>query len=98
VDPFNEAASPGNRHPGKDIPPHLRQDVLFFAYVLRMPWMPDYYPAFEEWVLAYPRRTHRPEDTIATFEAFVVEHDSPPPGEHGSRNPRARSFLRYPHR
>jgi hypothetical protein len=98
VDPFNEAASPLAPNPGLRIPPRLGQDVLFFAYVLRLPWTPEYYQAFEEWILLYPRRTKRPNDTIVSFEAFLVEHDSPPPGEHQPRNLRSRSFLKYPQR
>lgn len=96
VDPFNEAASPANRHPGKHIPPRLGQDVFFFAYVLRLPWTPDYYQAFQEWILNYPRRTGRAEDTIVSFEAFLVEHDSPPPGEHTPKNSRSRTLVKYP--
>jgi hypothetical protein len=98
VDPFNEAASPLNRNPGHEIPPRLGQDVLYYAYVLRLPWTPEYFQAFEDWVLLYPRRTRRKEDSIVSFEAFVVEHDSPPPGEHQTRNPRSHSFLKYPPR
>jgi hypothetical protein len=96
VDPFNEAASPVNHHPGKSIPPRLGQDVFFFAYVLRLPWTPDYYQAFQEWILNYPRRTRRADDAIVSFETFLVEHDSPPPGEHTPRNPRSRLLFKYP--
>jgi hypothetical protein len=98
VDPFNEAASPLSPNPGKRIPPRLGQDVLYFAYVLRMPWTPEYYQAFEEWILRYPERTKHPEDNIVSFEAFVVEHESPPPGEHQPKNLRWHSFLKYPQR
>lgn len=97
VDPFNAAASPANPNPGRTIPPRLGQDVLYFAYVLRMPWTPDYWQAFEEWVLLYPKRTGRVRDTIVSFEAVLVEQDSPPPGEHEPRNLRSRSIFKYPH-
>jgi len=96
VDPFNEAASPANRHPGNRIPPRLGQDVFFFAYVLRLPWTPDYYQAFQEWILNYPRRTGRADDTIVSFETLLVEQDSPPPGEHTPKNPRSRTLFKYP--
>jgi hypothetical protein len=96
VDPFNAVASPGNPHTGADIAPHLRQDVLFFAYGLRLPWTPAYWTAFQEWVLRYPERTKNPDDAILRFEAFLIEHDSPPPGEHEPRNLRKTSFLKYP--
>jgi hypothetical protein len=96
VDPFNAVASPGNPLTGPDIKPHLRQDVLFFAYALRLPWTPNYWTAFQEWILRYPLRTKNPDDTIVRFEVFLVEHDSPPPGEVGSRNLRKKRFLKYP--
>jgi hypothetical protein len=96
VDPFNAVASPGNPLTGADIKPHLGQDVLFFAYVLRLPWTPNYWTAFQEWILRYPERTKNAEDTIVSFQAFVVEHDSPPPGEVEPRRLRKNSFLKYP--
>jgi hypothetical protein len=96
VDPFNEAASPAERHPGKRIPARLGQDVFFFAYVLRLPWTPDYYQAFQEWILNYPRRTGRAEDSVVSFETFLIEQDSPPPGEHTPKNPRSRTLFKYP--
>jgi hypothetical protein len=97
VDPFNEVASPLAPRPGIRIPPRLGQDVLFFAYVLRLPWTPEYYQAFEEWILLYPHRTGQARDNIVSFEAFLVERDSPPPGEHQLGPPRSRTFLKYPH-
>ena len=48
VDPFNAAASLGNPLTGAEIQPHLGQDVLFFAYVLRLPWTPNYWTAFQD--------------------------------------------------
>jgi hypothetical protein len=96
VDPWNAAASPGNRRTGAEIKPHLRQDVMFFAYALRVPWTPNYWTAFQDWILRYPERTKRPKDEIVRFEAFVIEHDSPPPGELDSRNTRKTSLFKYP--
>jgi hypothetical protein len=96
VDPWNAAASPGNRRTGAEIRPHLRQDVMFFAYALRVPWTANYWTALQDWILRYPKRTQRPSDEIVRFEAFVIEHDSPPPGEQGSRNTRKTSLFKYP--
>jgi len=96
VDPFNAVASPGNPRTGAEIMPHLRQDTMFFAYVLRLPWTPNYWSALQEWILRYPERTKRAADAIVRFEVFVVEHDSPPPGEHDPRNTRKTSLFKYP--
>jgi hypothetical protein len=95
VDPWNAAASPGNRRTGAQILPHLRQDVMFFAYVLRVPWTSNYWTALQDWILRYPDRTKRPNDEIVSFEAFVIEQDSPPPGEQGARNTRKTSLFKY---
>ncbi|HWP06673.1 MAG TPA: HTTM domain-containing protein [Polyangiaceae bacterium] len=96
VDPWNAAASPGNRRTGAEIQPHLRQDVMYFAYALRVPWTSNYWTAFQDWILRYPQRTKRPNDAIVRFEAFMIEHDSPPPGEQGARNTRKTSLFKYP--
>ena len=40
-------------------------------------------------------RTGRPEDRIVSFKAYVVEDDSPPPGERTPTNPRSRQFFEY---
>jgi predicted DCC family thiol-disulfide oxidoreductase YuxK len=96
VDPFNEVANPQYPFPGASIPPHLNQNSFFLDWALRVPWLPNYHQAFLEWVLRYPDRTGRPSDRIVSFQAFVVEDDSPPPGERQPRNLRTTLFYRFP--
>jgi hypothetical protein len=96
VDPFNELASPGHPFPGKFIPPHLNQSPLFVEWALKVPFIPDYQQAFQEWVLRYPQRTGRPQDRIVSFRAYIVEDDSPPPGRRAPTHTRARQFYQYP--
>jgi predicted DCC family thiol-disulfide oxidoreductase YuxK len=95
VDPFNLVANPSHPAPGASIPARLDQNSFFCDYLTRIPYQSAYHQAFIEWILDHPRRTRRPEDRIVSFEAFVVEDDSPPPGETQPRNPRVRSFLKY---
>ncbi|HEY8923720.1 MAG TPA: HTTM domain-containing protein [Polyangia bacterium] len=95
VDPFNEAASPHHPFPGQVIPPHLDQSPLFVEWALRIPWIPEYHQAFKEWMLRYHERTGHLEDRIVAFKAYVVEDDSPPPGERAPTNTRARVFFEY---
>jgi len=95
VDPFNELASPGHPFPGNSIPPHLDQEALFVEWALRVPFIPDYQQAFREWVLRYPERTGRPKDRIVSFHAYVVEDDSPPPGQRNPTHTRATQFYAY---
>jgi hypothetical protein len=96
VDPFNAVASPGAPAPGPRIPERLDQNSFFCDYLTRLPGHGELHGAFTDWIKRYSERTGRPEDRIVSFEAFVVEHDSPPPGDHTPRNVRTRSFLRYP--
>jgi hypothetical protein len=96
VDPFNAVASPAAPAPGPRIPVRLDQNSFFCDYLTRLPGHGELYGPFTDWIRRYPERTGHPQDRIVSFEAFVVEHDSPPPGEQGPRNVRTRSFLRFP--
>jgi hypothetical protein len=95
VDPFNELASPPHPFPGKTIPARLDQGPLFVEWALRVPFIPDYHQAFVEWVLRYPDRTGHPQDRIVSFRAYVVEDDSPPPGQRAPTHTRVRQFYEY---
>jgi hypothetical protein len=96
VDPLNRVGSRVARLPLTDIPPRLGHDSFFCDYTLRIPDSGVYHPAFTEWLLRHHKRTGNPEDEIVSFEAHVLEHASPAPGEPGPRNPQDRVFLRYP--
>jgi predicted DCC family thiol-disulfide oxidoreductase YuxK len=95
VDPFAEVANPRYPFPGMSIPAALYQNSFLIDYALRLPSIPDYHQAFKEWVLRYPERTRNDRDTIVSFRAYVVEDDSPPPGERQPRNARSRVFLEF---
>jgi hypothetical protein len=84
-------------NPGHDeVPVRLDNDSFFFNYSSRIPFKGEYWTALEEWILRYPDRTGRPEDKIVSFDAWIIEDDSPPPGEIQARNIRKRIFLSYP--
>jgi hypothetical protein len=98
VDPYSEVAG-RYAHPGTAaIPARLDNDSFFFNYSARIPFSSQYWGAFQDWILAYPQRTGRAEDRIVSFEASIVEDDSPPVGEMNPRHTRARVFLRWPRR
>jgi len=71
---------------------------LFCEYLGRVGNRPAYHRALEEWILRYPRRTGRDRDQLTSFEVFLVEDDSPPPGETAPRATRVRSLLTWPER
>jgi predicted DCC family thiol-disulfide oxidoreductase YuxK len=98
VDPYSQVAGRYAQPGTTEIPPRLDNDSFFFNYSARIPFKPEYFGAFEEWLLAYPDRTGRPEDRIVRFDAYIVEDDSPPPGETRPRNVRSRVFLSFPRR
>jgi predicted DCC family thiol-disulfide oxidoreductase YuxK len=96
VDPYSEVAG---RYPNPghtEIPARLDNDSFFFNYSARIPFKPEYFTALQEWILGYPGRTGRSEDAIVKFNAYIVEDDSPPPGETKARNVRSRIFFSYP--
>jgi predicted DCC family thiol-disulfide oxidoreductase YuxK len=96
VDPYSEVAG-RYPYPGhNEIPARLDNDSFFFNYSSRIPFKPEYFGAFQEWILAYPDRTGRPQDRIVRFDAYIVEDDSPPPGQTQPRNVRSRVFLSFP--
>jgi predicted DCC family thiol-disulfide oxidoreductase YuxK len=96
VDPYSEVAS-RYKNPGHDlIPPRLDNDSFFFNYSSRIPFKPEYFAAFQEWILRYPERTGRPEDAITKFDAWIIEDDSPPVGELVEHNRKSRIFLSWP--
>ena len=78
------------------IPPRLDNDSFFFNYSSRIPYKGEYFTALQEWILRYPERTGHAEDAITKFDAWIIEDDSPPPGETVERNRKSRIFLSYP--
>jgi hypothetical protein len=96
VDPYSEISSRYSA-PGTDgIRSRLDNDSFFFNYSSRIPFKGEYWTALEEWILRYPERTGNPRDQIVKFDAWIIEDDSPPPGELEARNIRKRIFLSYP--
>jgi len=95
VDPFNEVASRVADLPVADIPPRLGNNSLFCDYTLRIPDNASYHQALIEWVQRYAERTGHPGDEIVSFEAWQIEHRSPPPGQSHPTDVRRRRFLRW---
>ncbi|MEA2700904.1 MAG: hypothetical protein QOI66_5175 [Myxococcales bacterium] len=92
VDPFNAAGSRVHELPVTAIPARLGQSALFAAYSARIPERFVYHQAFLEWVM---RQQGRPGDQIVSFDAWVIDDDSPPPGETVARGGRPRLFLHH---
>jgi predicted DCC family thiol-disulfide oxidoreductase YuxK len=93
VDPLNEVA-------GREADPLLRRvpvrpgyDVFWVDYVMRIPHRGEYHGPLQSWIFAYHERTGRAEDRIVRFDAYLIEQDSPPPGEREPRNFRHRRFF-----
>ncbi len=96
VDPFNQMFSRVATLPVDDVPVRLGHDSFWCDYTLRIPDAGEYHQAFLEWVLRYPERTGRPADEIVKLDAYVIEHDSPPPGQTVPTRQRVRTFLHWP--
>ncbi|HEX3902484.1 MAG TPA: DCC1-like thiol-disulfide oxidoreductase family protein [Polyangia bacterium] len=96
VDPYNEIGSRVAEIPIDSVPVRLGHDSFWCDYTLRIPDAGVYHQAFLEWLLRYPDRTGNPNDTLTSLDAYVVEQDSPKPGESAPTNPRKRAFLHWP--
>jgi hypothetical protein len=96
VDPFSEIATPGAPAPGMTIPVASGPSWLFYGYENHIVGRPEYFQAFQEWILRYPDRTGRNQDRLVSFQVFVVEDDSPPLGEQLPRNPRWKLLFKVP--
>jgi hypothetical protein len=98
VDPYNEVASPN--HPGvlHDIPAHLGQDQYFTSYSLFLPNdnFKGYHHILKNWILDYPLRTKRLDDSIVSFKVKQIIDSSPPPGQTQPSNVRERELFHYP--
>ncbi len=97
VDPYNEVGSRVSSLPVDSVPVRLGHDSFWCDYTLRIPDAPQYHQALLEWLLRYPERTGRDQDTIVGFDAYVIWQDSPKPGAPPvPTNIRKRRFLHYP--
>jgi predicted DCC family thiol-disulfide oxidoreductase YuxK len=96
VDPYNEVGSRVATVPIDDVPVRLGHSSFWCDYTLRIPEAAVLHQALIEWILRYPERTGQVVDTVVKFDAYVVEHDSPGPGETEPQRPRKRRFLSWP--
>jgi hypothetical protein len=96
VDPLNEVASRVARLPVDDIPVRLGQSSFWCDYELQIPNDGDYWQALTEWIVRYPERTGRPEDAVASFEVWTLQHDSPAPGELRATNVQRHRLIQWP--
>jgi predicted DCC family thiol-disulfide oxidoreductase YuxK len=94
IDPFNEAASRVSPLPLERIPGYMLQDEFWCDYTNRIPDNSVNWGPLKDWIFKHSTRTGRLEDRIISYEARILESDSPPPGETGARNIRTRVMAR----
>ena len=94
VDPFNQEGSRISTLPVERIPGYMDQNEFWCDYTNRIPDNSVNWPPLKDWIFKYSERTHRPEDRIVSYEARLLESDSPPPGQTGSRNIRTKVISR----
>jgi Vitamin K-dependent gamma-carboxylase len=94
VDPINALASRVSSLPVPSIPEYLDQGDAWCDYTANVVGREEYYGTLADFIRAYPRRTHRARDRIQSFEVWMLEDESPPPGEREPRNPQRRLIFR----
>jgi hypothetical protein len=96
VDPLSERASPRSPPGLTAITDRLDHDEFFCDYLSKIGGDPPYHTPLRDWILAYPRRTGRPEDRIVSFEVVNVSDVSPWYGETVSTQTKEQLVFRYP--
>jgi hypothetical protein len=94
IDPLNLVAS-ANHTPGLQIPEHLGQPWLWDTYMGHVKSLQHFNPMLIDWIARHHLRTGNTADQIVTFDAYIVEDDSPSPGELHPSNPRWERFIRH---
>jgi hypothetical protein len=98
VDPYNLVASRQSFPSAGIVPTRMGQSQFFVMYSDRiaMQQYSAYRQAFLEWILAYPKRTGRPQDCLTSFGVYYVTDRTPAPGTHAAPAPGQRTqFMEY---
>ena len=96
VDPYNEFGSRVAALPIDAVVPRLGHDSFWCDYTNQIPSAGIYHQALIDWILRYPERTGRADDTLVKVEAFSITQDTPPPGETRPTNIQRQRFLQWP--
>lgn len=94
VDPFNQLASRTGSVPVAEIPEYLDQNAAFRGYVARIKDRADYHQALRAWIDAYPLRTGRAQDRLVSYQVFILDDDSPLPGQTRASDSEKRLLFR----
>lgn len=96
IDPLNYAATGWKGEPWEASPGRLGQDQFWCDYIARIERNSHMHHILENWIRQHHRRTGREEDRIVAFDAYWVEHATPPPGSGGGLGPvTRRKFLSW---
>ncbi len=97
VDPLSERASPASPPGAASIPDRLDHNQYFCDYLSKIAEDGRYHHPLREWILAYPQRTGRANDSITAFQVVLVSDVSPAMGAPPqATNTTERVFLAWP--
>ena len=86
IDPLAIASARVTTSPLDAIPERLGNDEFFCDYISKIAGHPEYFGAFQEWILRHHERTGQPQDRVVSFEVFLLQDESPQPGQTNARN------------
>jgi hypothetical protein len=67
--------------PATEIPQRLGNDEFFCDYINQIANRPEYFGAFADWILNHHTRTTNAADRVVSFQVFLLQDESPPPGQ-----------------
>jgi hypothetical protein len=94
VDPLNELASRVATLPVTAIPEFLDQNDNWCDYMMNVVGRSEFYPELARFIRNYGRRTGRKRDRIVSFRIWIMEDESPEPGQSQPRNVTRSLLLR----
>lgn len=93
IDPLNQVGSIVADPSRRTIPERLGQSSFFCDYSVRIPNEGILHDSLSDWIFQHHLRVKSFDERIVEFTAYVIEHDSPKPGQPGPTNVRSRAIL-----
>jgi predicted DCC family thiol-disulfide oxidoreductase YuxK len=96
VDPLSERAARISPMDAKEIPHRLDHSEFFCDYLSKIASDGAYHPPLRDWILAYPVRTHNPQNEIVSFTVVRLSDVSPVMGQSNATDAQETVVMSFP--